>query len=839
LRKSFTHINRFRSGSPVFICVLLFIIISCNPTKYVPEGESLLNENSIKVNKEGIKSSDLLPYVKQNPNKKIFGTKFYLGLYNLSNINKTKWPHKWLRDIGEEPVIYDSTATTKTRIQIKSFVSSKGYFDGIVTDTVTTVKKKSDVFYDVTLKRPYTIRNLTYEIADSNIKKLVFFDSVNCEITKGKPYDVDILQSERARCERFVRDHGFYGFSNDYILFHVDSTIGKRQVDLKYEIKSFTRLDAYNRITPVPFALYSVKNIYIYPDFVPKEALEGGDAYLRSLDTTFYKGYYFITSKKKHDVKYDLIIQSLYLNNGSVYNVTSTERTQAHLMGLKIYRLVNINYNDASENATLQGIELKLDCNIQLTLLSQQSYKIELEGTNSAGNLGGAVNLIYQHKNLFHGAELFSTKLKAAYSTYTTSKANAAGSVVAVSDSTSKQAGSGTSSSSLSSAEEYGIETSLRFPKFIIPFVRLEGFIKKFNPSTTILLAYNFQKLPVYTRTIANASFGYNWKAGNYQEHILNPFQFNIVKLPKIDSAFLLGIQTSSYQASAYMDVLILGGNYSFIYNNHSIKNSRDYWYLRLNGETSGNILYAAYTLSGAHKKPDITIPANVTYIHPGSNPIDSSYHFLGQPFAQYVRADIDLRYNYRFNNVSSVVYRGFFGIGVPYGNSRAVPVEKQYFSGGANGIRAWQVRSLGPGSYNPTTPGVGSKIFLNETGDIKLEANVEYRFKLFWILESAVFVDAGNIWSLYPDPARVGSQFTLNKFYKDIAVGTGTGFRFDFKFVILRVDLGIKLRDPLNGQVYNTVDSKWQDRGSKWVFLNGPYKRNDFAIVLGIGYPF
>ena len=260
--------------------------------------------------------------------------------------------------------------------------------------------------------------------------------------------------------------------------------------------------------------------------------------------------------------------------------------------------------------------------------------------------------------------------------------------------------------------------------------------------------------------------------------------------------------------------MLILGGSYSFIFNNQSIKNSRDFWFLRWNTEASGNFLSAIYKLSGANK------------IKPDEGDTTKVYYLLGQPFAQYVKSDIDLRYNYRFNDVSSIVYRGFFGIGIPYGNSKAVPFEKQYFGGGANGIRAWQVRTLGPGSYNPN-PGDTTKVFLNETADIKLEANAEYRFKLFWILEGALFVDAGNIWSYNYDPARPGAQFTFKNFYKEIAVGTGTGFRFDFKFVIARVDIGMKLRDPLLPE------------GARWIFLNGPYRRKDFAIVLGIGYPF
>jgi outer membrane protein assembly factor BamA len=747
----------------------------------VPEGETLLNHDYIKVNNDRIRKSELMPYIKQKPNKRIFGTRFHLALYNLSNIDKDRWPNKWLREIGEEPVIFDPYAASKSTEQIKSYVASKGYFDGKVTDTVETEKRKSDVYYNVVLKTPYTIRNIYSEIADTNMKKLYDFDSINSLIERGKPYDVDILQAERLRFVRFVKDHGYYTFSGDDIYFKVDSSIGHRQVDLYYGIRKYMNVDETGRITLVPHSIYKVKNIYIYPDFIPKNALEGGTAYLKSLDTTLYREYYFVNSIAKEQIKYDLIIQSLYLKPGSTYNYTNTEESKAHLSSLKVYRLVNINYNEIPGNRAERGSPHELDCDIQLTPLSQQSYKVELEGTNSAGNIGGALNLIYQHRNLFHGAQLFSLKLKGAYEALSQQNTN------------------------IRSSQEYGIETSLRFPQFLIPFIDKEKFIKKYNPSTIILAAYNYQNLPFYTRIMSNATFSYDWRANSYVEHIVAPLQFNVIKLLSIDSAYAAQIESSSYLAYSYKNVMILGGTYSYIFNNQKINKSNDYWFLRINAEASGNMLAMIKNFTGGQKS-------------------DGSYDFLGQPFAQYIRTDIDARYNYRFNELASIVYRVFGGVGVPYGNSQAMPFEKQYFSGGANGIRAWQVRSLGPGSS--VIP--DSVTFLNQTADIKLEANAEYRFKLFWILEGALFLDAGNIWTIKNDPSRPGSQFKFNKFYKDIAVGTGAGLRFDFKFVIGRIDLGMKLRDPA------------LRTSSKWIIFNQPYSfRRDFVVVIGIGYPF
>lgn len=775
------HIRILRGWFYLSLTLSAIFLFSCNPTKYVPEGETLLEGNHLKVTTEGIKPADLQPYIKQKPNKKIFGTRFHLGLYNLSDIEKEKGIHSWLRKVGEEPVVFDPYAAARSVDQIESYISSKGYFDGRVSETIETVKRQSSVNYNVDITTPYLMRNINYEIADSNLQLLYTFDSINSVIQRGKPYDVDVLQEERLRFERFVRDHGFYQFSTDYISYEVDSTIGNRQVDINLVVKNFSRVDENNNVLQVPHSIFRINNIYIYPDFIPRDALEEGEAYFRDLDTTFYRGYYFIGTGKKPEIRYDFIIQSLYLRPGATYNITNTEQSRAHLMGSKVYRLVNISFNEYSEAKDAENSFRQIDCIIELTLLSKQSYKVEVEGTNSGGSLGGAVNLIYQNKNLFHGAELFSMKLKAAYEALKQEK------------------------SKLESTQEYGIETSLRLPDFLVPFFKNEEFVKKYNPTTNIVAAYNYQSMPFYNRTMANATFGYNWKADNYQEHFVNPLQFNILKLPYIDSIFKQQVESSSYLAYAYQDVLIIGGNYSYIFNNQSIKKSRDYWFLRWNIESSGNLLNAVNRISNPDQ-PDTT-----------------AYKFLGQPFAQYFKTDIDLRYNYIIDQASSIVYRGFFGIGIPYGNSKAIPFERQYFGGGANGVRGWQVRTIGPGTYVPDT----TTTFLNQTADIKLELNTEYRFKLFWILEGAVFVDAGNIWNLREDPDRPGSQFKLKTFYKDMAVGTGTGIRFDFSFFLARIDLGVKLRDPS------------LSAGNKWIFVNRPYKRGDFAAFISIGYPF
>lgn len=763
--------------------VIVMFLFSCNPTKYVPEGETLLDFNFVKINRESVKKEDVDPYIKQKPNKRIFGARFHLGLYNLSKIDKNNGFNNWLRKIGEEPVIFDPYATTKSKEQIKAYLSSKGYFDGSVMETIEIANRKTKVYFNIDLNRPYTIKDISYQIEDTVVAKLVYMDTTNCAIIRGKPYDQDILQSERSRVERFVRDQGFYNFSGENINYRVDSTIGNRQVKVDYQVRSYHRPGPGNSQVPLPYRQYRIRNIYIYPDYIPRDVLAGGDEYQKTLDTTFYEGYYFISNQKRTSVKYDVIIHSLYLKPGTIFNVSNTEVSHNRLMALRTYRLANIIYGELPDSAA-KGYS-QLDCVIQLTPMSRQSFSVELEGTNSGGNLGGALNFIYQNKNLFRGAEQFNMKLKGAYETFSKDSAGVR-----------------------RTTREFGVESSLRLPKFFIPFLESENFIKKYNPMTTIQVAFNYQHLPVYTRTIANASMGYQWKAGPYSSHLVNPIQMNMVKIPEIDRNYYTRvIQNSNYLINSYKDVLIAGAAYSYVFTNQKLKKSKDYWVIHATAETSGNLLGALMKLTNADLHTDT---------------LTSYYTLFGQPFAQFFKSDIDVRYNRIINEVSSFVYRAFIGVGIPYKNSSAMPFEKQYFEGGANGIRGWQVRSLGPGSYVPS-----SSVYTNQTGDIKLETNLEYRFKLFSILEGATFVDAGNIWAIKKDADRPGAQFRFNKFYNDIAVGTGLGLRFDLSFVILRGDLGLKLRDPR----YSGSES--------WLFNRSFNLHEDLALVIAIGYPF
>jgi outer membrane protein assembly factor BamA len=410
-----------------------------------------------------------------------------------------------------------------------------------------------------------------------------------------------------------------------------------------------------------------------------------------------------------------------------------------------------------------------------------QSYSADLEGTNSSGNIGGAVNLNYQHINLFGNAEVLDIKLHGALESIKSED------------------------NKYSRTEEYGVETNIKFPKFLIP-VRTENFIKKYNPKTILTLSYNHQSRPDFIRTVLNAGFGYTWKETKYKEHILRPLEINFVRIPNTSPSFD-SIISGTYLESSYRDHLITNMSYSYIYNNQNLKKNRDFMFFRWNAESAGNLMSL--------------FNSKLKYV---SDSVQSYYQFLGIQYSQYLKTDVEYKFYKIINPTSNIVYRLFGGVAYPYGNARAIPFEKRYFSGGANGLRGWQVRSVGPGS---DTANVSVGNYPNSTSDIKLEANLEYRFKLFWKLEGALFVDAGNIWSIREEEGHPGGTFKWDSFYKELAVDTGLGVRFDFSFFLFRTDIGMKLRDPS------------LPLGDRWILSTQSLGANDFVFNIGIGYPF
>ena len=756
---------------------------SCKTIKYVPDNQYLLLKSEILIDNKSINKTELKSYLKQRPNTKIFGFwRFHLGMYNLSSPKKEE---DIFKRIGEAPVIYSSDLTEKSRGELTRYMHNKGYYQAKITDSVIYKRKKrAEVYYRIKTNSPYQIKSYKTEIRDGAMKGQSAGDSLKSLIKPNGRFDTDVLASESKRVLSNFQNSGFYRANKNEIYFEADTIRSPHRVDLKMVVEKENISDDPTVVVERDHQRYTFRNFYFYTDFESQKQLltenKGGGTEAKN-DTVRIGNQYFISNGK---LKYrpELLSNMNHIADKGFYSVRLVERTYNDLFSLRLFKLINIrfvetNKPDADGNPTL-------DCIIQLSPSVRQSYSVSAEGTNSLGNLGVAGNLGYQHKNIFGGGELLDITLMGA---------------------TEKQKyGVGDSATSFHSYQS-GIETKITLPKFLAP-LKPVNFFRFATPQTLMSLSYNYQRRPDYTRTIIRASLGYQWKSSEFTTHRFNILDLNMVKMFAYDSAFVSRIE-NLYIKSSYTDHTISAWNYSYTRTNQNMQKQSNYSYIRASFETAGTLL------QGVSKIFD-------RRLYPSDSLGNLKYHFLGTPFAQYLKTDFEYRKGFVIDKFNTFVIRGFSGIAVPFGNSDQVPFERKYFTGGANGIRAWPVRTLGPGSFK-----TGLNEFPNQSGDIKLEANAEYRFAMIGPFEGALFVDMGNIWSLKDN--RPGTEFSFPRFYKEIAIGTGAGLRYDFSFVIIRVDLGIRLHDPALIE------------GKRWIPAHQMLTKNNVNLAFAIGYPF
>lgn len=763
-----------------FILLLLLFLSSCHPAKHVPEEEYLLRKVDLDYDNKDIDNRDLLRTVRQKPNKKILSFfRFHLWVYNMAHSGKERdWKNRIGEVVGEAPVIYNEFATEQTKNNVKSYLESQGYYSSEVTYEVEFGKRVAKVTYDIKTNNPHIIDEINYNISDIEILNIIDKDLDNSLLKVGDNFSTEIMQNERERLVRLFKKSGYYYFSINNIHYYIDTTQTPLRAKLTLAIrKSFTdeKADFYDY-----FLRQKIKDVYIYTNYEPSTALDNLKAYQSTFDTVLIDGIHLIYSGDLL-IKPDVILQACFILPDEYYDIINIERTQSHYTNLRQFRLINIRMEKPS-NTELYNSEKYLDCHIYLTPLVKQSYSLELEGMNTSGNMGASSSVTYNNRNLLRGAENFSV-----------TGALSLQSMLSPTDETKRF---------LNTFESFG-ETRLTIPRLVLPFFESYEFSKKHNPSTRFSTSYSYQKRPDYTRSVGIVSFGYIWKGekNSYLTHFFNPLKFNLVKIYDFNPAFEAEIK-NLYIQYAYKDQLFTVISYDMIFNNQKPHRRDNFTYFWLNLETSGNLMNGIYNWTG-------------------QTPVEDSYRLMGIEFAQFVKGDIDFRYYIFFSEKRSLVYRGFFGIGFPYGNStKGLPFIKKYFTGGANDLRAWQVRTLGPGSY---TGGAG----FNQIADMKLVLNLEYRFPIISFLEGAIFLDAGNIWAVDKKDDREGALFEWDRFYNEIAVGTGVGTRLDFSFFIIRFDFGIPLYDP-----------KYPD-DNRWLRSFKDLKIRDFTLNFGIGYPF
>ncbi len=767
----------------VMSVILMSLAASCSSVKHVPQGKYLLDATKINIDdskKSGIKGSDLTNFLRQTENHKVLGgLKLQLAVYNMSGHDSTRWYNRWIQRIGQAPVIYDSTLTTASTKQLHRALSNKGYLHNEVTPRVQldSARRKARVEYDVTLGEPYYIRSISYNIDNDTLRGIVLRDTTMFPIHVGSLLDHNKLDNERDIITSRMRNRGYYAFNKEYLTFTADTAANSREVDLTLNLlpprpnQDMPYLD--NHI------VFKLRNVTFVANYDPVE-MQGGNYY--GVDTTSYNGVNFYFDSD-HYLRPGTLYENCFLRPGEIYREFNVDRTYKALARLGILKFINI---DLEPVAMVDGVAW-LDAFILLQRDKDQSVSISLEGTNSEGDLGFGVGVDYSHRNIFKGSETLTAKFKTSYESLS---GNLKG---FINDNYSEYAGS----------------VGITFPKFKFPFLP-EDFKRRIQASTELNTSFNYQKRPEYTRIIAGAGWKYVWsERRNQTRHIFNLIDVNYVNLLKSKDNFLDSI-TNPLLRYSYEDHLIMRMGYSF-YKTNKVNtsslvtiNQPNIYTVRASAEIAGNLLYGISKMINQKRE------------------VDDSYKVLGIRYSQYFKFDGECSFTHYFNPRNSIAFHAGLGVAVPYGNSSVVPFEKRFYAGGANSVRGWGVRTLGPGSYSGTR---SQNSFLYQCGDIRLDFNVEYRAKLFWVIELGLFVDAGNIWTIRDYVDQPGGVFRFDKFYEQIAMSYGLGLRMDFKYFLLRLDLGMKAFNPASGQEH------WP--------LTSPNWKRDREFHFSVGYPF
>lgn len=763
--------------------IAALVVVSCSSTKHVPDGKLLLDKTKINIldkpNGKDVNTQELVNYLRQTENHKVLGGfKLQLAIYNLSGKDSTKWFNRWIQRVGTPPVIYDSTLTMASVNQLHRALINKGFLKSTVSSDVKLLpeKKKAQVTYNITLNEPYTIRSIKYDINNDSLRNIILSDTTDFPIKTKSPLDHNKLNAERELIVQRMRNNGYYAFNKNYITFVADTAAGSREVDL-----TLTLSNAIQELPHIPHTdthkQFYVRNVVFVTNY---DAVTMQNGFYG--DTVTYNGITVIYGDDKY-INKDILYECCFIRPAQLYNADDVDRTYKALGRLGILKFINI---DMRPSMDARG-NLWVDAYILLNRDKSQTISFSLEGTNSEGDLGFGIGADYQHRNIFKGSEVLNIKFKASYESL-----------------------SGDLSGLINdNYSEYSGDVGITFPKFMMPFLR-ESFKRRIQASTEFMTSFNYQKRPEYTRIIAGAGWKYIWSESNNQmRHTFNLIDVSYVFLPKSKINFLDSI-TNPLLRYSYENHLIMRLGYTFYKTNKRIVNpftpvfQDNIYTIRTSAETAGNLLYG------------------ISHIINQKREADDSNKVFGTRYSQYIKLDGDFAVTHYFNQRSSVAFHAGFGIAIPYGNSTVLPFEKRFYSGGANSVRGWGVRTLGPGSFDGKK---SQNSFIYQCGDIRLDLNAEYRCKLFWVLELGAFIDCGNVWTIREYENQPGGVFKIKKFYEQLALSYGLGLRMDFTYFLMRFDLGLKAHNPASGQEH-------------WPLFTPSFKR-DAEFHFSIGYPF
>ena len=754
--------------------LLLWMTASCSVSKFIPEGEYLLDDVKVVSDDKAVKPSDISGYNRQNPNSSWFSlVKVPMHIYSLSGTDTTRRINRFIQKLGDKPVIFDEEAAERSREDMQSALHNMGYMQADVRLRKETRKKKLRLKYLVHPGPAYRISHWDYDIQDDSVRRYMAGYASQL-MHEGMRFDVNTLDQERQQMTNHLQDRGFYRFNKEYVTCTADTVRGTHLVDLTFHIAPY---DATSHTT---HARYRIGEVNVVTDFDMTHAMRQDFA---RFDSLHYKGLN-IFYRERPFLKPEVLSQNIAITPDSFYSDSRLQHTRSSLGRLHAIKYTDIRFQEDAADST------RLDCHVLLSRNKVNSFSAELEGTNSAGDLGAAASLSYQNRNLFNGSELFTFKVRGAYEAVT-----------------------GLQGYSNENYVEYGVEASINFPRFLFPFISAE--VRQRTQATSeIGIQFNSQERPEFGRRAASVTWGYRWTYKRKWQHRVDVLDLNYVYMPWISSTFREEYLDNPENSNSilrynYENLLIMKAGYGFTYHSDGRESrtaSNNSYSIRFNIESSGNLLYAfSHMLNATRNEDHQYTVANIAY-------------------AQYIKTDIDFTKSFRIDHRNSIVFHVGMGVAYPYGNSRILPFEKRYFSGGANSVRGWSVRRLGPGSFAGNDRNID---FINQSGDIKLDLNLEYRTKLFWKLNGAFFVDAGNIWTIRDYEEQPGGAFRFDSFYKQIAVSYGLGLRFDFDYFILRFDAGMKAVNPA-----------YRNSKEHYPLIHPDFGR-DFAFHFAVGYPF
>lgn len=753
---------------------------SCSNTKYLKEGEMLYTGAEVKIENDSLSKkskkalkSELEDNLTPKPNSSFLGLRPKLFFYNIAKEpKKEKGFNYWLKyKIGEKPVLLSDVDREFNKDIIVNYSENKGYFNAKATYDTVSKNKKAQVIYTLRPGNQYLINKVKFQNDSIPVTEEIVKVSDKTLLKEGNPFDLGVIKSERERIDNQLKQKGFYYFHPDNLIIQADSTVTKNhKVELNVKLKENTPDLAKQQFT--------IDKVIVFPNYNIRDVKDG--KYNIPMDSDSLAKYahndiYVIDPEQKFKPK--IFDRALYFKKGDLYNRADHNLTLNRLINLGVFKFVK------NEFVISDSLNHKFDTYYLLTPRQIQSLRLEALGrTNSANYAGSELNLNWTHRNLFRGAEQFKASVYGAFDV---------------------QIGGPKDAKNLFRA---GANAQLSIPRIVAPF-RFNS-SSAFVPRTNISIGYEFQnRTEYYTLNTFSGSFGYLWKENVRKEHDLKIIDITYITPANVTPLYDSISAKSQALQRVVQKQLIFGPTYSYTYTNTMLPKKNTIYY-----------------------KGTLDLAGNLTGLFSGANVKDGKQKSIfGVPFSQYAKMEHDFRFYHKLGDKSSFASRFIGGIAYPYGNSDNIPFSKQFFSGGSNSIRAFRARTLGPGSFDPRT--IKQGYYFDQSGDIKLELNAEYRANIYKFLNVAFFADAGNIWLVNDDIQRPGAKFSSD-FLSEIAVGAGFGLRLDFSILILRLDLAMPFRVP------------YYEKGDRWTFDkinfgNSSWRRDNLILNIAIGYPF